>query len=135
MFISAMKDLCVQFFNRKSAKSAKYTRSQALDAATEGAVELDMHDNFAARVAHIVVEEGTKELLQTIYECAGSKASVDDKQERANELWEKIEGDFLISPLGTWNSSTERTKALQVSITLIYTTIVKIPNARSQKRI
>ena len=60
-----------------------------------------MHDNFAARVAHIVVEEGTKELLESIFQCEGSRAAVDDKQLRVNELWEKIAADFFNVP--TWN--------------------------------
>ena len=60
-----------------------------------------MHDNFAAKVAHIVVEEGTKELLESIFQCEGSRAAVDDKQLRVNELWEKIAADFFNVP--TWN--------------------------------
>ena len=101
VFITRMKELCVEFFNRKSTKTTQKTSSKALDAATEGAVELDVHDNFAARVAHIVVEEGTKELLETIFQCEGSRAAVDDKQLRVNELWEKIATDFFNVP--TWN--------------------------------
>jgi hypothetical protein len=68
---------------------------KAQEEATEGTVNLEVSDNFAARVIHCAVEEGTKELLNNIYECETSRLALDDKKLRVNELWEKLAVDFF----------------------------------------
>ena len=44
-------------------KLQKVLRTKAQENATEGAVELDVGDNFAASVIHYAVEEGTRRFL------------------------------------------------------------------------
>jgi len=100
-FRSRIRNLCIEYFHTKAQKLQKVLRTKAQENATEGAVELDVGDNFAARVIHCAVEEGTREILNSIYECESSRLALDAKELRVNELWEKIATDFFNNP--SWN--------------------------------
>ena len=61
-------------------------------------MELDVGDNFAARVIHCAVEEGTREIFNSIYECERSRLALDAKELRVNELWGEKATDFYDNP-------------------------------------
>lgn len=86
---------CENFFIQRSKKAIlKRKREEA----TEGKVALDVSDSFAARVAHLVVESGSKEILEQIYAVQGGRASIDDKKQRVGQLWEDIAANNFNNP-------------------------------------
>ena len=78
-------NLCIEYFHTKAQKLQKVLRTKAQENATEGAVELDVGDNFAARVIHCAVEEGTREIFNSIYECESSRLALDAKELRVRK--------------------------------------------------
>ena len=99
--LSRIRNLCNEFFCSRARKAQQLLLKKAQESATEGAVELAVSDNFAARVIHCAIEEGTKDLLNCIFECESSRLALDDKRLRVNELWEKLANDFFNQ--ASWN--------------------------------
>ena len=92
---SRVQHHCPQFFLKKTQKAAlKRKREEA----TEGKISLDASDSFAARVAHLVVESGPREILERIYSVQGGRASIDDKRLRVGQLWEDLASQFFNNP-------------------------------------
>ena len=73
--LSRIRNLCSEFFYAQARKSERATLRKAKEDATEGALTLDVSDNFAARVIHYAIEDGTKDLMNTIFECETSRMS------------------------------------------------------------
>jgi hypothetical protein len=95
-FEKEVQTLCIQYFTDKHKKQQEASRKRKIGEASEGHVNMDdLSDNFVARVTHIAVEEGTRDLMEAIYECESNRMTVDNKELRVNELWEKIAHDFF----------------------------------------
>ena len=95
VFENHFRHLCGEYFYRQSQIASTKLRKAAVAEAVEGLIQLNENDNFSARVAHICVEEGTRELMNTIFEVDTSRSAVDDKATRVSELWDKIATDFF----------------------------------------
>ena len=81
-----------EYFYRQAQISSKKLSKAAV---AEGLARPNENDDFSARVAHICVEEGTRELMNTIFEVDTTRSAVDDKATRVSELWDKVATDFF----------------------------------------
>ena len=100
--LTHIQRLCIEYFTKQQQKQEDESKKRKIGEASEGAVNMDdLNDNFVARVAHIAVEEGTKDIMHAIFACESSRLTLDDKQLRVSALWEKIATDFFNAP--GWN--------------------------------
>ena len=100
--LTHIQRLCIEYFTKQQQKQEDESKKRKIGEASEGAVNMDdLNDNFLACVAHIAVEEGTKDIMHAIFACESSRLTLDDKQLRVSALWEKIATDFFNAP--GWN--------------------------------
>ena len=79
-------NLCNELFFSRPRKAQQLLLNKTQESTTEGAVDLAVSDNFSARAIHCAIEEGTKDLLNCIFECENSRLVLDDKRLCVNEL-------------------------------------------------
>ena len=95
-FLQKVRELCVQWYEQKIRRDAQKSSVPAPNECDDADV-LDVAAGLIGRVAHLVVEDGCKELVDEIFRACGDRSFIDNKAIRVGELWETITNNYFNS--------------------------------------